>query len=278
MKPKTLLKIAGTAGALAGGYLFSIAPRQGKGGELEPFRRTYIAHRGFFNNVDIPENSIPAFRRAVDRGFGIELDVQMTTDDRLMVFHDESVKRMCGVDRKLTQMSSDEARALKLGDTDAQIPFFEEVLATIGGKVPLIVEMKYEGRSIEATAKTVDLLRSYDGLFCMESFDPRICAWLKDRAPEIVRGQLASDFMRGESNLPYPLRFLMSNLMLNFLSRPDFIAYNHLYADQPSFKLCRKLFHPVCVAWTIKSKEELERAERIFDIIIFDSFDPKGES
>lgn len=278
MKPKTLLEIAGTAGALAGGYLFSIAPRQGKGGELEPFRRTYIAHRGFFNNVDIPENSIPAFRRAVDRGFGIELDVQMTTDDRLMVFHDESVKRMCGVDRKLTQMSSDEARALKLGDTDAQIPFFEEVLATIGGKVPLIVEMKYEGRSIEATAKTVDLLRSYDGPFCMESFDPRICAWLKDHAPEIVRGQLASDFMRGESNLPYPLRFLMSNLMLNFLSRPDFIAYNHLYADQPSFKLCRKLFHPVCVAWTIKSEEELERAERIFDIIIFDSFDPKGES
>ena len=277
MKGSTFLKVAGAAGALAGGYLFSIAPRTGKRAQMEPFFTTLIAHRGFFNNVDIPENSIPAFQRAVERGFGIELDVQMTTDGRLMVFHDESVKRMCGVDRALTKMSSDEARALRLGETDVQIPFFEDVLATIDGKVPLIVEMKTEGPSIEATAKTVELLKAYEGPFVMESFDPRICAWLKEHAPEIVRGQLAMDFMRHPSGLPAPLRFLLSNLMADFLSRPDFIAYNHLDVGQPSFELCRTLFHPVCVAWTIKSKEELERAKQVFDVIIFDSFDPEAE-
>lgn len=235
---------------------------------------TLIAHRGFFDNDGIPENSIPAFRRAVERGFGIELDIQMTTDGRLMVFHDATTERMCGVGRRLTEMTSREARELKLGHTDERIPFLEEVLATVCGQVPMIVEMKYEGHSIEATAKTVELLKGYDGPYCMESFDPRICAWLKGHAPQIVRGQLASDFMKGGSSLPYALRFLMSNLMLDFLSRPDFIAYNCHDADQPSFALCRRLFHPVCVAWTVKSVTELKQAREVFDVIIFDSFDP----
>lgn len=277
MRGKTFLKVAGAAGALAGGYLFSIAPRQARRSEMAPFRETLIAHRGLFDNEGIPENSIAAFRRAVERGFGIELDIQMTTDDRLMVFHDASVERMCGVDRRLTRMTSDEARELRLGETDERIPFFEDVLATIGGRVPLIVEMKYEGRSIEATAKTVELLKGYEGAYVMESFDPRICAWLKANAPKIVRGQLASDFMRSGSRMAYPLRFLLSNLMLDFLSRPDFIAYDCRFADQPSFELCRRLFHPVCVAWTVKSEEELARAREVFDVVIFDSFDPAGE-
>ena len=86
-----------------------MVPNRGRKEKMKVFEKQYIAHRGLFDNEsEAPENSIPAFQRAVQQGYGIELDVQLTTDNRLVVFHDETLQRMCGFDKKLTDCSYDE--------------------------------------------------------------------------------------------------------------------------------------------------------------------------
>lgn len=214
-------------------------PNRGRKEKMKVFEKQYIAHRGLFDNEsEAPENSIPAFQRAVQQGYGIELDVQLTTDNRLVVFHDETLQRMCGFDKKLTECSYDELKHYRLAKSDEKIPLFDEVLKVIDGKVPLIVEVKSEGDWKKTTQLMAERMDSYQGCYCMESFHPFAVKWFKDH-------------------------------------RPDFIAYNHLWKKDFSYTLCRKLFKPENVAWTIKNQKELEEAEKTFDVIIFDSFIPK---
>lgn len=267
------------AGILSGLYLLSIVPNRGRKEKMKVFEKQYIAHRGLFDNEsEAPENSIPAFQRAVQQGYGIELDVQLTTDNRLVVFHDETLQRMCGFDKKLTECSYDELKHYRLAKSDEKIPLFDEVLKVIDGKVPLIVEVKSEGDWKKTTQLMAERMDSYRGCYCMESFHPFAVKWFKDHRPEIIRGQLSTNYFKDKINRKWYEKFLLSNLMLNFLTKPDFIAYNHLWKKDFSYTLCRKLFKPENVAWTIKNQKELEEAEKTFDVIIFDSFIPKKRS
>lgn len=272
-------KTKAAAGILSGLYLLSIVPNRGRKEKMKVFEKQYIAHRGLFDNEsEAPENSIPAFRRAVEQGYGIELDVQLTTDNRLVVFHDETLQRICGFDKKLTECSYDELKHYRLAKSDENIPLFDEVLKVIDGKVPLIVEVKSEGDWKKTTQLMAERMDSYQGCYCMESFHPFAVKWFKDYRPEIIRGQLSTNYFKDQINRKWYEKFLLSNLMLNFLTKPDFIAYNHLWKKDFSYTLCRKLFKPENVAWTIKNQKELEEAEKTFDVIIFDSFIPKKRS
>ena len=256
-----------------------MVPNRGRKEKMKVFEKQYIAHRGLFDNEsEAPENSIPAFQRAVQQGYGIELDVQLTTDNRLVVFHDETLQRMCGFDKKLTECSYDELKHYRLAKSDEKIPLFDEVLKVIDGKVPLIVEVKSEGDWKKTTQLMAERMDSYQGCYCMESFHPFAVKWFKDHRPEIIRGQLSTNYFKDKINRKWYEKFLLSNLMLNFLTKPDFIAYNHLWKKDFSYTLCRKLFKPENVAWTIKNQKELEEAEKTFDVIIFDSFIPKKRS
>ena len=303
-------------------YLFLIKPNTGRQEKMKPFEETYIAHRGLFDNgedsmsVDntsynggvnnnvVPENSIPAFEKAVEAGYGIELDVQTTSDGRLVVFHDETLLRMCGVDRKLYECSYDELQKYHLAKTKERIPLFDEVLKVIDGKVPLIVEIKSEGNWRLTTRLTAERLLSYGGVslnddkqnnrgagsdkdkvekqlhdaryvYCMESFHPLVVKWFKDNRPDVLRGQLSTNFFRSKMKRAWYEKIILTNLLLNFLAKPDFIAYNYRYKNQPSFWLCRVLFKVVSVAWTVRSEKVLKRVLRVFDVIIFDSFLPE---
>lgn len=272
-------KTKAAAGILSGLYLLSIVPNRGRKEKMKVFEKQYIAHRGLFDNEsEAPENSIPAFQRAVQQGYGIELDVQLTTDNRLVVFHDETLQRICGFDKKLTECSYDELKHYRLAKSDENIPLFDEVLKVIDGKVPLIVEVKSEGDWKKTTQLMAERMDSYQGCYCMESFHPFAVKWFKDYRPEIIRGQLSTNYFKDQINRKWYEKFLLSNLMLNFLTKPDFIAYNHLWKKDFSYTLCRKLFKPENVAWTIKNQKELEEAEKTFDVIIFDSFIPKKRS
>lgn len=274
-------------------YLFLIAPNTGRGEKMSPFCKVYIAHRGLFYNgnpkeekddVDsdeiveedeiIPENSLPAFERAVAAGYGIELDTQTTADGRVVVFHDESLLRMCGVDKNLHDCTYDELMKYKLLETDYKIPLFEDVLKVIGGKVPLIVEVKSEGNYRRTTRLTAEFLDAYRGTYCVESFHPLVLNWFKKNRPDVLRGQLSTNFFKSTLKRNWYENIILTNLMLNFLSRPDFIAYSYRFRYQPSFLICRKLFQVVCAAWTVRSEEVLRKVEKIFDVIIFDSFFP----
>ena len=258
-------------------YLFLIAPNfQDRRSQMAPFEEVLIAHRGLFDNdTEAPENSLPAFALAVEKGFGTELDVQMTADGKLVVFHDKTPQRMCGADRVLTECTYEELQQYTLADSQERIPLFDEVLEVIGGRVPLIVEVKPDGDYITTTRLMAERMDSYDGVWCMESFHPLAVRWMKQNRPDILRGQLATDFFVDDPEASGIQKFVLTNLLLDFLSRPDFIAYNHLFADVPSYRLCRSLFPVTNVGWTIRSPEELETASDTFTALIFDSFIPE---
>lgn len=277
---KSIGKSIGLAAGIVGGlYLYSIAPNKDRRIRMNQFENQYIAHRGLFDNAtDHPENSIPAFCRAVEQNYGIELDVQLTTDHKLVVFHDESLLRMCGVDKKLTECSYEELCKYHLADSQEKIPLFDDVLQVIGGKVPLIVEVKSEGDWKTTTQMMAERMDKYAGCYCMESFHPLAVKWFRDHRPDVIRGQLSTDY-KADHIKGNPCRnFLLTNLMLNFMSRPDFIAYNHRWKNNFSYKLCRKIFPVENVAWTIKNQQELNEAEKTFDVIIFDSFNPEKKA
>lgn len=239
------------------------------------FEEKYIAHRGLFDNrSSAPENSIPAFKKAVENGYGIELDVQLTSDHQLVVFHDETLKRMCGVERILHKCTFSELQLYTLAESEEKIPLFEDVLKIIDGKVPLIVEVKSEGDWKETTKVMAEMMDDYQGVYCMESFHPFAVEWFRKNRPNIIRGQLSTNYFKDEIKRKWYERFVLTNLMLNFKSKPDFIAYNHLWRNQWGYRLCRKFFDVENVAWTIKNSDELRKAEEVFQIIIFDSFIP----
>ncbi len=256
-------------------YILSLSSTGKRREKMRPYMETYIAHRGFFNNKDVPENSLAAFALAVEHGYGIELDVQLTADNRLVVFHDEELARMCGIEGKLWQKTYGEIKNLRLLKTDEPIPLFEDVLSIVNGKVPLIVEIKSEGRYTECSRLANEMLKGCKGEFCVESFHPLVVRWFKKHSPHIVRGQLSTNHIKDGEPGSTLGRFLLSNLVFNFLSKPDFIAFNHEHKDMFSFRLCRSLYKPVTVAWTIKSEERLNAAKDSFEVFIFDSFVPK---
>lgn len=260
---------------IAGLYLLAIRPNTGRQKQMEPFREKYIAHRGLFNNADIPENSMSAFRKAVEAGYGIELDVQLTADNQLVVFHDETLNRMCGDERTLYKLSYEELNQLSLLETNERIPLLKDVLALIDGLVPLVVEIKSEGRYLLTSELTNQMLLGYKGIFCVESFHPFVLKWYKKNNPAIIRGQLSTNYFRDGIDRPWGVQLALTNMLFNFMTKPDFIAYNHKFKKQLSYRLCRKFYNPVNVAWTVRSQNELEDARDTFEAFIFDSFIPE---
>lgn len=260
---------------LIGLYLFLAAPNVGRRSMMKPYEERYFAHRGLFNNeTDAPENSLNAFRKAVEAGYGIELDVQLTTDGKLVVFHDENLDRICGVDKILHKCSFDEIEQYPLAKSDSRIPLFEDVLAVVDGKVPLIVEVKSEGDYIATTKAAAEMLDHYNGTYCVESFHWGVGRWYKKNRPNVIRGQLSMDYFKEKPNLNFLVKIFLSDLLLNCFSRPDFIAYEHSQANRLSYRVIRKFFPVENVCWTVKSQKQLDEAKKIFQCIIFDSFIP----
>lgn len=259
-------------------YLFLIAPRIWRKPDRTPLLNVLYAHRGLFDNkTDAPENSLPAFQKAVEAGYGIELDVQLSKDGIPVVFHDASLKRMCGVDGNVWDYPLCELKQLKLADSNAAIPTFTEVLDVVGGKVPLIIEYKLDVPQTKVCRLANDLLRSYTGAYCIESFHPLALLWYRRHRPDVVRGQLCMEYWNEDKYRGNPFFFVLSYLVTNAAARPDFIAYKHSDASNLSFRLAKRM-GALAVAWTIKSQVQLEEAKGHFDLFIFDSFIPKKES
>lgn len=258
-------------------YLFMIMPRIMNRPDRAPFLKVLYAHRGLHDNdTDAPENSMKAFKRAVDAGYGIELDVQLSKDKIPVVFHDFTLKRVCGVEGKVADYTFAELQQFSLYHSDEKIPAFADFLKLVDGKVPLIVEYKIPGGHTEVCPVADKLLRKYQGLYCIESFNPLGLLWYKRNRKEVMRGQLSDNFFKsGEKEYPKLLYFALHHMLFNFLTKPDFIAYNHHWHQDLSRQLCRYLYGAVSAAWTIRTKEELAERKPDFDMFIFDSFIPE---
>ncbi len=255
-------------------YFLAIMPRLGRKKEKEKLLNVHYAHRGLHDNSgDAPENSMAAFQKAVKAGYGIELDVQLTKDKVPVVFHDFTLERVCGKEGKVYDYTWEELKEFKLFESGETIPKFADVLSLVKGKVPLIVELKVEWMELYVCTEADALLRKYEGVYCIESFNPLALMWYRRYHNDVIRGQLADGFTR-TGEFKGLLYVVLQNLLLNGMTKPDFVAYNHKYAGNLSRRLCRRLYGNLAVAWTIKSQEEMEKAKPQFDLFIFESFLP----
>ena len=220
----------------------------------------------------IPENSLEAFDKAIENNYGIELDVSFTKDKKTVVFHDDNLLRMTGLNKKISDCTLEEIESLYLNGTDYKIPTFNEVLDLVDGKVPLIIEIK-SNRDRDGLCNSVkNELNDYNGRFCIESFDPLIMSRIKKNMPDVIRGQLSMKFTK-DNKAPKSLKIALEYLLLNFKSRPHFIAYNWIDSNNLSLRILRKL-DIITVAWTVNSEKALEVSNERFDTIIFEHCEP----
>ena len=255
-------------------YALMIMPRTTMSPDMSALLTDY-AHRGFFDNNDgVPENSLAAFKYAVIGGFGIELDLQLTADGEVVVFHDYTLKRMCGEDVKLSSLTLEEIRQYKLLGTRYSIPTFKEVLRLVDGKVPLLIELKGESGDTSLCPAVSAILDSYNGAYSVESFNPLLLRWFKKNRPNVARGQLVTNLIKEKNGGSFFRNLALSSLITNCLSRPDFIAADQRFLRGVSIKLCTQLFGARLFVWTVRKKEHFDINRENGDLSIFEGFDP----
>ena len=255
-------------------FLFALRCRSDHPGMKELQGWSY-AHRGLHGN-GIPENSMAAFKAALDAGYGIELDVHLLSDGNLAIMHDSLLNRTTGQPGRIEDLNTEQLKDYPLEGTEETIPEFMDLLTLYNGKAPLIVELKpVDGNHAQLTETACKMLESYPGPYCLESFDSRCIFWLKKNRPDLIRGQLTYDYFGSRVDMPDYLRFLLKHNLLNFLTYPDFIAYQ--YCDRKASvttDICRRLWKAQGVSWTLKTKEEYDIAVSEGWLPIFEGFTP----
>lgn len=224
-------------------YMYTIFPNLTRKNEVEKFENYQYAHRGLYND-EIPENSMKAFELALENGYGIEFDVQSTLDNQLVVCHDQNLMRMCGKDILIEENTYETIKDFTLLESEEHIPLFKDVLDLVNGQVPIIVEIKYN-TNWENTAKLVaEMLDTYNGDYFIQSFHHKTLKWFRKNRPNVIRGQLSADFFEYyEIKGQLYKKFIFSNLMRNYISRPDIIIYEYQHRYQPSFLLLKNVLH-----------------------------------
>ena len=269
-----LIILLSLAALAIGLWLFMVWPGR-RHAEMKKFTEVKYAHRGL-HGEGVAENSLSAFAAAKEQGFGIELDVRLSKDGELVVFHDADLSRVAGREGKVIDFTAEELSAMSLSGTSDGIPTFRQVLDLIDGAVPLIVEIKMGTGESGVAEKLVEVIEGYEGDFVVESFHPFALRVFKERRPDVLRGMLSYEYMKDERYKGKLIFRLSQNLELNFLTRPDFIAYDHKGYAVPKLRLVHRLFKTPLVAWTVRSQEEENAAiAHGFDTVIFENYIPE---
>ena len=255
-------------------YLIATVCRSGHTGwkQLEGYS---YAHRGLHDDK-IPENSMLAFAKAKEHGYGIELDLHLLSDGNLAVFHDGDLKRMTGQEGTIEALTTVQLSQYHLAQTEQTIPTFAQLLELIDGSVPLVVELKAVNGNHKELCQTVkNALKDYRGAFCIESFDPRCIAWLRKHWPEAVRGLLLQNYFKPKMpNLPFQAKLALVWQLMNISLYPDFIAYRFCDRNNVGNFIARKFWGAKGVVWTVKSQKDFDTATKEGYISIFEGFTP----
>ncbi len=246
-------------------YVMMTAPTlRGRAQALPPL----YAHRGL-HGEGATENGMEAFERACRRCIGIELDVRFTADGEVVVFHDDTLARVCGVDARVDALTLPQLRPIRLPDGGG-IPTLKEVLALVAGRVPLLIEVKTGPKLGRLCAAVWEHLRDYAGEYVVESFHPLALRWFKRNAPGVRRGQLVALSDEYLGIMGTVGAFLLSNLLANCLSRPDFVAYDVSMARTFALRVQRKLYRTTLAAWTVRTSSALNFLMRAGQSAIFE--------
>ncbi len=242
--------------------------------EHEWIRHTLIAHRGFHSqDKSVPENSLKAFGLAIDKGYGIELDINILEDGTIVVFHDKNLKRMTGDPSELKDLTREDLADIRLLDTNEKIPTLREVLDLVGGKVPLLIEFKHHGDSELLCRNFMNTIKDYKGKWAIHSFHPKILIWFCKHHPEVIRGQIAEYFL-DEKDMKKITKWLLKTLKFNFLTKPDFINYG--LRDMPNKYLDRAMRKGLTViGYAAKNQNEFDSVCSRYHNAVFEYFEPK---
>lgn len=252
-------------------FLFLIFPSVRRHNDRKNLKGKFIAHRGLHSlEENTPENSMPAFLEAAARGYLIETDIRLTKDGEVVAFHDDSLKRMCGEDIEVRDLTLFELKEYKLGYTEEKIPTLKELLNAVEGRVPLLIEFKCDSKDCNELCERANaVLSAYSGEYYVQSFYPGVPFWYNRHNNKVMRGQLAMVY-EGKSFI----KNVFSPFIFNFLSRPDFVSYDERSANRFMFWL-QKVLGAFPIGWTFSCQEELEKDKRKFKSYIFEKFIPR---
>lgn len=237
---------------------------------LDFLKNKIVAHRGYHDiNIGIPENSIPAFQRAIEKNYLIEFDLHLLKSGEVVVFHDDNLKRMTGIDASIKDKTYNDIKDLKLVNTNEHIPLFSEVLRLVNGKVPIVIELKYDTKCGLLEDKVLEILKDYKGKYAIKSFNPLTVNYLRKKAPNVIRGQLSSDFKDDKINILK--KMFIRSMVYNFITKPDFISYD--IRALPSKKIKRLRKKKLIMAWTIRDKKSYTNALDTCDTFIMEDIE-----
>lgn len=230
------------------------------------FKNKYIAHRGFHHNKLIPENSLLAFKKAIENNYSVEFDINITNDNKIVVFHDENLYRLCNKKENIEEVKYSFLKDLNLYETDEKIPLLEEVLSLVNGKITLIIEIK-KHKNIGLLEEIVfQLLGKYKGEYFLCSFEKDILIYLKtsrlNHKIGLIFETLPNNFRKYEKIL-FLYRF--------FKVKPDFVSLDEKLLDSSIYIFCKKKGIEI-ITWTIKNKNRYEEIAKKVDGIIFENF------
>ena len=230
-----------------------------------------VAHRGLWTPDGAPENSLGAFQAACAAGYGIELDVHLSSDGEAMVFHDNTLERMTGVPGRLRDHTAADLGQMRLKGTDDTIPTLAETLALIGKRAMVHVELKTHWGEVGPLERRVhEIIADHAGPLCVIGFNPYSHAWFADHYPGVLRG-LDSFSYKGVKHLSEDERQAYARLEQVSIARPHFLALGLDMLPSAEADSYRAQGMPV-VAWTVREPAQWAAVKDHCDNLIFEGF------
>lgn len=216
-----------------------------------------IAHRGgFFDNKEIYENTKEAFAIAIEKGYAIELDVHVTKDNQVVVYHDDNLNRLMKVDAMIEDLCLTD-----LPKVPFSIPRFQDVLKQVNGKVPLLIEIKsirHIGRNVDTV---MEVLKEYSGEYAIQSFHPYVLLYLKQHYKKVIRGQLGSP--NRSKKIPKIQKWITQSMCFNFFTKPNFISYEYNEMSLNQITKLKKKY--TMIGFTITDYSDYTKYKNIYD-------------
>lgn len=234
-------------------------------------RHNTFSHRGL-HNEEYPENTTKSFINSIRHGYGIELDVQLTKDNEVIVFHDYNLERMTGYKKNVNELTYEQISRLSLLNTNEKIPLLKDVLKIINNKVSVLIELKISINYTKLCERVFEIVKEYNGQYSIQSFDPRVITWYEENANYIIRGQIVSYQIYSMKNIFKNL--FSKNILLKIGNNADYICHSLKGINNIIIVILRKKM-PI-VSWTVKNKKEMKKAYKYSDSIIFEEFIPRN--